>query len=56
MDYATVWVACLRSAGVTTRSDAERLSIDERDQVLDVAAWGATEDQTWLATLDLLTD
>lgn len=44
----------LRFAGIRTREAAIRLTIDERDQILGVAAWSGAEDACWEAALDLL--
>lgn len=44
----------LRDAGVTTRTAAEALSIDERDRILRVAAWSGTEDAAWSQVLQIL--
>lgn len=46
----------LGAAGITTRVDAEALGIDERDEVLGVAAWSGPEDAAWADALSRMED
>lgn len=46
----------LAEAGVKSRSAAESMSVDQRDVVLGVAAWGGDEDTAWAQVLDTLPD
>lgn len=39
----------LARAGITTREAAEALTTDERDRILNISAWGGTEDAAWAA-------
>lgn len=49
-------LARLRDAGITARAEAEAeaLSVDARDAVLNVAAWDHDSDLAWAEALDLL--
>jgi hypothetical protein len=44
----------LVNGGVLTRVDAESLSVAQRDEVLEVAAWSGYEDHAWALALDYL--
>lgn len=45
----------LRAAGIFDATAAARLTVDDRDRVLNVAAWGSAEAETWAATLAWMT-